>query len=862
MNKKKKIIFLSILGILLLIGSSFAVWVLNYTQTNSNIITSACFDITYTDQDNINLEKTYPILDGEGRTLTPYQFRIKNKCSEYASFQVNLEVLNNTTLDSKFIKVMFGEATPKLLTSYTEVAKTLSDASSAYKMIQGFLQPNEEKAYTLRLWIDESVTLEDNVSNKIFSSKITIASTYKANAPTALEECEATYGEGAGACNIIAKADPLNSKCFLADENGIISSLATREYRMDDTDPPIVCSLKDEYGISYYLRGLHLDNNVKFANMCWKIIRTTGTGGIKMIYNGDLDANGTCDDRGGTHHGISLSYINVNDNIVYGDGYTKEGSTYTLNNTSTMNWSTDSDAVIGKYTCNNTSITCETPYYILSKRNDTRAEALILGQTTNYAQIGVSIFNSSLANTSLSAAGYMYGPIRSISTKTMTNSGLTILSSKSSSGTNFYYGDTISYSGGEYYITNQDGSNVTQLSWDDNYTSLPGKYTCRSTSKYNDTTLRCSTAYKVIDTTTKENYMIAEILEKGRTSVGTIRLSSNYIDNGDGTYSLSGTILEKSAMDWYTNYNSFKNMYFCGDYNQNTCTNMYVIISPRQLSFGILLGFENNYYYGESFTYNNGVYVLNNAEKILDFRNTTVKTSLKNHRYTCFNTIDNTCSQMYFVLDGNINYNNIMTLKYVTLGENETISDAIEAILNSSNTNENDSEIKRLIDAWYILNFKNTEYESYLEDTIFCNDRTIINSGSWSESGELGQDVYFGKKSVICPRKIDAFTVNDTIHGNGALTYPIGLFSESEHYLSGNNTAMKTNAAYTTITPNYYSIFSADMKPTRASTSGEILGDISSSSVPFGVRPAISLKPGTIFISGGDGTAANPYEVE
>ena len=150
-----------------------------------------------------------------------------------------------------------------------------------------------------------------------------------------------------------------------------------------------------------------------------------------------------------------------------GDGLTRV-PVNTKNNTSTMNWSTDSDAVIGKYTCNNTSITCETPYYILSKRNDTRAEALILGQTTNYAQIGVSIFNSSLANTSLSAAGYMYGPIRSISTKTMTNSGLTILSSKSSSGTNFYYGDTISYSGGEYYITNQDGSNVTQLSWDDN----------------------------------------------------------------------------------------------------------------------------------------------------------------------------------------------------------------------------------------------------------------------------------------------------------------------------------------------------------------------------------------------------------
>ncbi len=47
----------------------------------------------------------------------------------------------------------------------------------------------------------------------------------------------------------------------------------------------------------YYYRGAVTDNNVVFAEMCWKIVRTTETGGIKLVYNGPVvDNNGrsTC----------------------------------------------------------------------------------------------------------------------------------------------------------------------------------------------------------------------------------------------------------------------------------------------------------------------------------------------------------------------------------------------------------------------------------------------------------------------------------------------------------------------------------------------------------------------------------------
>ena len=46
----------------------------------------------------------------------------------------------------------------------------------------------------------------------------------------------------------------------------------------------------------YYYRG-NVNNNLIYNNMCWKIIRTTETGGIKLIYNGKA-SNNSCNNTG------------------------------------------------------------------------------------------------------------------------------------------------------------------------------------------------------------------------------------------------------------------------------------------------------------------------------------------------------------------------------------------------------------------------------------------------------------------------------------------------------------------------------------------------------------------------------------
>ena len=53
----------------------------------------------------------------------------------------------------------------------------------------------------------------------------------------------------------------------------------------------------DEYPI-YYYRGNVTNNNVKFAGYCWKIVRTTDTGGTKLLFNGAYTEENKCNNTG------------------------------------------------------------------------------------------------------------------------------------------------------------------------------------------------------------------------------------------------------------------------------------------------------------------------------------------------------------------------------------------------------------------------------------------------------------------------------------------------------------------------------------------------------------------------------------
>ena len=195
MQKNNKKMYLTIIGILLLIcltvAVSYAVWRIFLVQNNSSKLATSCFKVSLTDQDAINLVDTIPITDSDGAALTPYTFTITNACDSYANYQVNLELLNTTTMTNmSAIKVMFDDETPSLLTTKETTEKTLSNASTAYKLKTSYLDKKGTTTHKLRLWIDEAVDMNtEGVQNLKLEAKVTVTASYAKELPkpTAVE---------------------------------------------------------------------------------------------------------------------------------------------------------------------------------------------------------------------------------------------------------------------------------------------------------------------------------------------------------------------------------------------------------------------------------------------------------------------------------------------------------------------------------------------------------------------------------------------------------------------------------------------------------------------------------------------------
>ena len=176
--QKKNIIFLSIsliLIILLGIGVSYSMWNITTSQDTNNTAYTECFDLSITNKENnISLDNAYPISNDKGKSLTPYTFTVTNTCDITAQYNINLEVLKDSTLSSKFIDVMF-EGNINLLSSYDSTDKVNTSSIESRKLTTGILKSQESNDYSLRLWIDYNTTLEDlNNEIKSFKSKIVV----------------------------------------------------------------------------------------------------------------------------------------------------------------------------------------------------------------------------------------------------------------------------------------------------------------------------------------------------------------------------------------------------------------------------------------------------------------------------------------------------------------------------------------------------------------------------------------------------------------------------------------------------------------------------------------------------------------
>ena len=267
--------------------------------------------------------------------------------------------------------------------------------------------------------------------------------------------------------------------------------------------------------------------------------------------------------------------------------------------------------------------------------------------------------------------------------------------------------------------------------------------------------------------------------------------------------------------------------------------------------------------YGNDVDYIDGEYILKDTKYVANW--ITNYDKLNDYHYTCFN-YSGKCDEVYYV------YHTINThAYYITLINGKKVEDAIDEMLNNDNININNSAIKENIDNWYQNNIN--YYSYYLEDTVWCNDRTIYKLGGWEANGGSTRDsaLYFGvygriiksNPSLSC-RKIDSFTTL-TNNGNGALNYPVGLLTADEIMYAGgtenSNSSyyLYTNQSYWLSSPYGFLTNNSIYSSNYILTSNGYLSNSDDNS-SYGIRPVISLKSGIGYLKG-DGSSKYPYVI-
>ena len=393
------------------------------------------------------------------------------------------------------------------------------------------------------------------------------------------------------------------------------------------------------------------------------------------------------------------------------------------------------------------------------------------------------------------------------------------------------------------YVTSSSGINFHAISSDTN-----GKGIYELASTQNDT----YPIYYYRGAVDNNNIKFAGFCWKAirTTDTGGVKMIYNGVPDGNGKCTnTTGTNTRIGTSPFNTNYSSASDVgYMYGtEYN-------YSFASGYDLSTA--------YIYGGDVTYSGGTYTLTNTMTSTGTWSNDYNT-LNNHHYTC-GTTGTTCTSVYYVY-----YTYTSGANYIILTNGKKIEDALDEMFNASNVNSTSSTAKLAIDTWYNNNL--SSYSSYIEDTVYCNDRSIAElNGFDPNGGDMTKNMYFSphiriwstfEPTLQCSRPLDRFTVSSS-KGNGALTYPIGLITSDEMMYAGGVAGVVNNTYYLYSSESYWTASSYDVigipLMVYFDTDG-LYGNVVSEN--HGLRPVISLNSAST-IESGDGTATNPYVIQ
>ena len=190
------ILVVSAISLLNLSLNTYALWYETNNQPSDNLISTGCFNINFNDLDeegnstSIQLLNSYPISDTTGVKLKPYKFTLKNICNIKGEYRVVLSKLSNSDLDNTFLRYTFNKTDGAIVVNQMPLESTTGlDKSTEsvinernnpktivdnYVLEEGYIEPNEEITYELRIWLNEEA--DNTQMDKIFEGVVSVSS--------------------------------------------------------------------------------------------------------------------------------------------------------------------------------------------------------------------------------------------------------------------------------------------------------------------------------------------------------------------------------------------------------------------------------------------------------------------------------------------------------------------------------------------------------------------------------------------------------------------------------------------------------------------------------------------------------------
>lgn len=371
------VVFVLAIGI---IGTSYALYMDVDTDTDYQLVEVGDLKIDFDNIDNstnpedyskITLTNMVPMEDeiGVKQTDNIFSFRIYNTGTYTVDYDIKLVTADGNLVDSKYINFQLCKDDA---TNCSDVL-TLSDIKDSI-IREDHISPAKESEdasvyYFMRIWINNQYPLDTKENTNIVLRVLIEAE----NANGYLDNT-----------NTLAGAILNNDKIKINNTTPNIKNTSTSEEGIYKT--------QDNYGTSYYFRGVQSNNYVELNNMCFRVVRIEGDASVKLT----LAAEKKCSEI--TDSDKTSAFIGTGD-YDYTDSNSVTSIKYKLDEWFTKNLSSVSSKIKKTTICtgdvttkynNSGEITTDNSYYYNSYirlNNKDNATLKCDGETTSETQI-------------------------------------------------------------------------------------------------------------------------------------------------------------------------------------------------------------------------------------------------------------------------------------------------------------------------------------------------------------------------------------------------------------------------------------------------------------------------------------------